>query len=155
MCRGRACSARRDTRVTLINALDQPTSIHWHGIRLDNRFDGVPDFTQRAVAPGERFTYHVHFPDAGIYWYHPHVREDVQQDLGLYGNIMVRSPGRRRLASGNREEMLILDDLLVGDDGQLVPFGREQPTHAFMGRFGNVFLVNGQPGWHTSAKRGI
>ena len=140
--------------IQLINALDEPTSIHWHGIRLDNRFDGVPDFTQSAVAPGERFTYHVHFPDAGIYWYHPHVREDVQQDLGLYGNIMVRSPGQRRLASAKREETLIVDDLLVGDDGQLVPFGREQPTHAFMGRFGNLFLVNGQPGWRKSAKRG-
>jgi FtsP/CotA-like multicopper oxidase with cupredoxin domain len=58
------------------------------------------------------------------------------------------------VASANREETLIVDDLLVGDDGQLVPFGREQPTHAFMGRFGNVFLVNGQPGWHTWAKRG-
>jgi FtsP/CotA-like multicopper oxidase with cupredoxin domain len=66
--------------ILLVNALDQPTSIHWHGIRLDNRFDGVPDFTQEAVPPGGRFTYRVHFPDAGIYWYHPHVREDTQQD---------------------------------------------------------------------------
>ena len=75
------------------------------------------------MPPGERFTYRLRFPDAGIYWYHPHVREDIQQDLGLYGNMLVRSPRRRLLrARRNREEVLMLDDLLVGDDG-LVPFG--------------------------------
>ena len=140
--------------VQLVNALDQPTSIHWHGIRLDNRFDGVPDFTQRPVAPGSTFTYHLHFPDAGIYWYHPHVREDIQQDLGLYGNLMVRSPRRDYFPAADHVETLILDDLLVGDDGQLIPFGREQATHAFMGRFGNVFLVNGEMGWRTTVRHG-
>ena len=140
--------------IQLVNALDQPTSIHWHGIRLDNPFDGVPDFTQGVVAPGEQFRYRVHFPDAGIYWYHPHVREDVQQDLGLYGNLMVRSGEAEYSGAANREETLIVDDLLVGDGGELVPFGREQPTHAFMGRFGNVFLVNGEPAWRARAERG-
>jgi FtsP/CotA-like multicopper oxidase with cupredoxin domain len=73
------------------NGIDQPSAIHWHGVRLDNRFDGVPGVTQDPVAPGATFTYVVRFPDAGVYWYHPHVREDIQQDLGLYGNILVRS----------------------------------------------------------------
>ena len=140
--------------VDLANDLDQPTSIHWHGIRLDNRFDGVPGFTQEAVAPGGHFVYRVHFPDPGIYWYHPHVREDTQQELGLYGNLFVRSPRRDYFGPANREETLILDDLLVADDGQLIPFGKDQPTHAFMGRFGNLFLVNGEPAWQTTAKRG-
>jgi len=142
-----------EVTVELTNALDQPTTVHWHGIRLDNRFDGVPDLTQRAVAPGERFVYHLRFPDAGIYWYHPHVREDVQQDLGLYGNVMVRSARRDYFSPANREEVLMLDDLLLGDDG-LVPFGATTTTHALMGRFGNVMLVNGEPRYALTVSRG-
>ena len=139
--------------VELTNALDQPTTVHWHGVRLDNPNDGVPDMTQRAVAPGERFTYHLRFPDAGIYWYHPHVREDIQQDLGLYGNIMVRSPRSSYFSPANREEVLMLDDLLMGDDG-MVPFGTATTTHALMGRFGNVMLVNGEPRYALAVGRG-
>jgi FtsP/CotA-like multicopper oxidase with cupredoxin domain len=142
-----------EVTVELTNALDQPTTVHWHGIRLDNANDGVPDMTQRAVAPGERFTYHLRFPDAGIYWYHPHVREDIQQDLGLYGNLMVRSPRRDYYSPANREEVLMLDDLLMGDDG-LVPFGKAATTHALMGRFGNVMLVNGEPRYALSVAQG-
>jgi len=126
------------------NGIDQPSSIHWHGVRLDNRFDGTVGVTQDAVAPGERFTYTVRFPDAGLYWYHPHIREDIQQDLGLYGNMLVRPPSGGYYAPVNREEVLMLDDLLLGDDG-LTPYGAEAPTHALMGRFGNVMLVNGEP----------
>src|SRR5437762_5381998 len=103
--------------VELTNALDQPTTIHWHGVRLENANDGVPDITQPAVQPGQRFVYHVHFPDAGIYWYHPHVREDVQQDLGLYGNMLVRSPRGDYYGLAHREEVLMLDDLLLDDNG--------------------------------------
>ena len=109
--------------------------------------------TQRAVAPGGRFTYHLRFPDAGIYWYHPHVREDVQQDLGLYGNIMVRSSRADYFSPANREEVLMLDDLLLDDDG-MVPFGAATATHALMGRFGNVMLVNGEPRYALSVDRG-
>jgi suppressor of ftsI len=126
------------------NGIDQPSSIHWHGVRLDNRFDGTVGVTQDAVAPGETFTYTVRFPDAGLYWYHPHVREDIQQDLGLYGNMLVRPSSGGYYAPVNREEVLMLDDLLVGDDGP-TPYGADAPTHALMGRFGNVMLVNGEP----------
>ena len=139
--------------VELTNALDQPTTVHWHGVRLDNAFDGVPDLTQRPVAPGERFTYRLRFPDAGIYWYHPHVREDIQQDLGLYGNLMVRSPRPDYFSPAHREEVLMLDDLLMGDEG-LVPFGATATTHALMGRFGNTMLVNGEPRYALSVERG-
>ena len=142
-----------EVTVELANALDQPTTVHWHGIRLDNANDGVPDLTQRAVAPGERFTYHLRFPDAGIYWYHPHIREDIQQDLGLYGNLMVRSPRRDYFSPANREEVLILDDLLMDDRG-LVPYGASSTTHALMGRFGNALLVNGEPRYALSVDRG-
>jgi len=139
--------------VDFVNRLDQPTTVHWHGIRLDAEFDGVPDLSQPPVAPGGHFVYHVRFPDAGIYWYHPHVREDMQQGLGLFGTLMVRSPRRDYFSRAHREEVLMLDDLLVGDDG-LVPFGRDASTHALMGRFGNAFLVNGEPRYGLSVRRG-
>ena len=130
--------------VRFTNHLPDSTSIHWHGVRLDNAFDGVD-------AVSDAFTYKLRFPDAGIYWYHPHIREDIQQALGLYGNILVRESGESIPA--NREQVLILQDLLVGDSG-LIPFGQESPTHALMGRFGNVLLVNGQPGYRLAVRRG-
>ncbi|MFN8653839.1 MAG: multicopper oxidase family protein [Gemmatimonadales bacterium] len=137
--------------VRLVNRLAQPTTVHWHGIRLDNPFDGVPGATQPAVPPGGTFVYRLRFPDAGVFWYHPHVREDVQQDLGLYGNLFVNPPGARQGPA--REEFLILDDLLIGDGGP-VPYGRDAVTHAAMGRFGNVMLVNGEAGWSTTVEGG-
>ena len=139
--------------VRFINQTDFPTAIHWHGLRLDNRFDGVPHLTQEPVAPGGSFDYEVFFPDPGIYWYHPHHREDVLQDLGLYGNLLVQSRDPSYFAPANREEVLMLDDMLVADSG-LVGYGRESPTHALMGRFGNVLLINGEPRWETSVRQG-
>ena len=130
--------------VNFVNRTPFPTAVHWHGVRLDNRFDGVPHVTQAPVAPGDSFMYTVRLPDAGVYWYHPHHREDIQQDLGLYGNILVRDARPDAYGAVHREEVLMLDDLLLGESG-LIPFGRERATHALMGRFGNVFLVNGEP----------
>ena len=77
------------------NRIEWPNTVHWHGIRLENRFDGVEGTTQRAVPPNGDFDYVVHFRDAGLYWYHPHMREDILKDLGLYGNLMVRAAARR------------------------------------------------------------
>ena len=139
--------------VAFTNRLPDPTTVHWHGIRLDHRSDGVPDLSQPAVPPGGEFTYHLRFPDAGIYWYHPHVREDIQQELGLYGNLLVRSGAAEEYGPANREAMLMLDDILIAEDG-LVPLGKESPTHALMGRFGETFLVNGEPGYRLSVERG-
>jgi suppressor of ftsI len=139
--------------VRFSNRTDFPTAVHWHGVRLDNRFDGVPHVTQDPVPPGGSFEYRVHFRDAGIYWYHPHHREDILQDLGLYGNLLVRSRDPGFFAPANREEVLMLDDFLAGDAGT-VGYGLESPTHALMGRFGNVLLVNGEPRWEARARRG-
>ena len=152
--------------VNVTNRLRLPTAVHWHGIRLDNRFDGVPGLTQDPIAPGETFRYRIHFPDAGLYWYHPHHREDVQQDLGLYGSLRVDAADPDWFGPANREQMLMLDDLLVGGAGvtggggggggdlHLVPFGRERATHALMGRFGNLLLVNGEPEYRLAVDRG-
>jgi len=126
------------------NETSLPNTVHWHGVRLDNRFDGVPGVTQDLVQPGDSFTYRIRFPDAGIYWYHPHHREDITQDLGLYGNMMVNSPDPDYYNPVNDEEIVMLDDLLI-DDAGLFPYGREHATHTLMGRFGNVMLLNGEP----------
>ncbi|HZA98322.1 MAG TPA: multicopper oxidase family protein, partial [Gemmatimonadales bacterium] len=152
---GPLIEVERGSRLTVIftNHLPQPTSIHWHGIRLDNPNDGTPGLTQPAVPPGSEFTYHLRFPDDGIYWYHPHVREDVQQELGLYGNLLVRPDPKAGYGPVNHEAVLMLDDLLVSDEG-IVPFGRESPTHALMGRFGNLLLVNGEPGYRLEVTEG-
>lgn len=139
--------------ITFINHTDFATAIHWHGLRLDNRFDGAPHVTQDPVPPGGRFEYTVRFPDAGLYWYHPHHREDVLQDLGLYGNLLVRSREPGFFGPMHREETLMLDDLLVAGD-RPVGYGRESPTHAIMGRFGNYLMVNGEPRWEATARRG-
>jgi FtsP/CotA-like multicopper oxidase with cupredoxin domain len=146
---------RQAATITIDFHNDTPheTAVHWHGVRLDNRFDGVPHVTQEPVPPGGTFRYTVHFPDAGIYWYHPHHREDVQQDLGLYGNLLVRSTEPNYFGPAHREEVLMLDDLLVGDDG-IVPYGGEHTTFALMGRFGNVLLVNGEPRYALDAQLG-
>ena len=144
-----------DATVTIdfTNRIDWPTAIHWHGLRLDNASDGVPGVTQDPIEPGETFRYTVRFPDPGLYWYHPHHREDVQQDLGLAGNLMVRASDPDYYGPAHVEEIVMLDDLLLGEHG-LVPFGLERATHALMGRFGNTMLVNGEPDYELSVPRG-
>ena len=139
--------------VRVTNEIEMPTTIHWHGVRLDNRFDGVPDVTQEVIERGESFTYEVRVPDAGMFWYHPHVREDVQQDLGLFGNLLVTSPDPDYYGPAHREEVFVLDDILMDERGAL-PWGESAPTHALMGRFGNVMMVNGRTGYRLSAQRG-
>ena len=87
---GPTLKVRQDSEV-LINVTnhgDLEATVHWHGVRVENRYDGTHQ-TQAPIAVGESFTYHVQFPDPGLYWYHPHIREDYGQELGLYGNILV------------------------------------------------------------------
>jgi FtsP/CotA-like multicopper oxidase with cupredoxin domain len=98
--------------------------------------------TQDAVKPGDSFEYRVHFPDAGLYWYHPHVREDIEQAMGLFGNMIVDSPDSGYYSPANQEQTLVLDDLLVNAD-TLIPFGKEGPDFSLMGRVGSLVLVNG------------
>ena len=139
--------------ILFTNHIDLPTSVHWHGVRLENRYDGVPGVTQDPIEPGESFVYRVFFRDAGLYWYHPHHREDIQQDMGLYGNMVVDAPEPDHFGPVNGEDFLMLDDLLV-DAGGLFPFGRERAVQTLMGRFGNQMLVNGEPLWEATVRRG-
>ena len=86
--------------VHVINQGDLDTTVHWHGLRLENKYDGVPHETQAPIPVGGEFTYRIQFPDAGLYWYHPHIREDYTQELGLYGNILVVPTEPGLLAAG-------------------------------------------------------
>jgi FtsP/CotA-like multicopper oxidase with cupredoxin domain len=137
--------------VHVTNHGDIEATVHWHGLRLENRYDGTHD-TQAPIPVGETFTYQVHVPDSGAYWYHPHIREDYGQELGLYGNIVVTPSDPAYWPRANRELLLTLDDILI-EDGQIAAFG-EETTHVAMGRFGNVMLVAGETDLQLEAKRG-
>lgn len=121
------------------NEGDVETTMHWHGLRLENRYDGAPNETQTPIPIGGTFTYKLQFPDAGIYWYHPHIREDFAMEKGLYGPIAVEPADPFYWPAADRQMTITLDDLLV-EDGQIVPFLRSGPTFTAMGRFGNVML---------------
>jgi suppressor of ftsI len=135
------------------NEIDQPATIHWHGVRLENAFDGSPGLTQAPVPPGGTFLYAVHCPDPGIFWYHDHVREDIALPMGLYGNLYVEPDQPAPRGAHPRDAFLILSDLLLDGDS-VMPFGKDAPNFALMGRFGNVLLVNGQPRWHLDVAPG-
>ncbi|HEU4900905.1 MAG TPA: multicopper oxidase family protein [Actinomycetota bacterium] len=130
--------------VHVVNHGDLDTTVHWHGLRLENKYDGVPHETQEPIPVGGEFTYRVQFPDAGLYWYHPHIREDYTQELGLYANIVVVPAEGGYWPPVDRELVLTVDDLLV-EEGRIAPFSPAETSYAAMGRFGNVFLVGGEP----------
>jgi FtsP/CotA-like multicopper oxidase with cupredoxin domain len=146
-----------EVTVNFINQMDLETTIHWHGLRLDHRFDGVPKGVHHGMQPpvlsGESFTYQLRFPDPGLYWYHPHVREDYTQEHGLYGNILVVPSDPDYWAPVNRELTLVLDDILM-IRGQVAAFSQAESNRTSMGRFGNVMLVNGETDYRLVAHQG-
>ena len=131
-----------EINVRVHNDADHETTVHWHGLRVDNDFDGVPYETQDPIPVGGTFTYRLRFPDDGVYWYHPHVREDYGLEMGLYGNILVDPTDRGAWPPVDREAIVTLDDVLL-EDGRIAPFRTDGPTHTAMGRFGNVMLTGG------------
>lgn len=151
---GPILKVRQDSEVVVNveNQGDTEATVHWHGLRLENRYDGTHE-TQKPMGVGERFTAHVSFPDPGLYWYHPHVREDYGQEIGLYGNVLVEPADPDYWPPAHREICLTLDDILL-EDGQVASFSRSETTHSAMGRFGDVLLVNGESDLSLSAKLG-
>jgi FtsP/CotA-like multicopper oxidase with cupredoxin domain len=105
------------------------------------------------MAVGESFTARVSFPDPGVYWYHPHIREDYGQEMGLYGNCLVEPADPDYWPPAHRELTLTLDDILL-EDGNVAPFSRAETNYAAMGRFGDVLLVNGETGLSLSVQLG-
>jgi FtsP/CotA-like multicopper oxidase with cupredoxin domain len=138
--------------VNVENQGDLETTVHWHGLRLENRYDGT-HATQAPIGIGERFEYRLEFPDPGAYWYHPHIRQDYGQEMGLYANILVVPADPDYWPPAHREVLVTLDDVLI-EAGRIAPFDPGQTTYSAMGRFGNRMLVNGEPELHLSARRG-
>ena len=139
--------------VQVRNDGDVEATVHWHGLRLENRYDGVPHETQAPIPIGGTFTYQLQFPDAGFYWYHPHIREDFGLEMGLYGTIVVEPADPGYWPAADRQVTLTLDDLLV-EDGHIAPFRRSGPNYVAMGRYGNVMLINGETEFSGEAAAG-
>ncbi len=141
-----------ELHVRLINQLTQPTSLHWHGIRIANPMDGVPGVTQDAVAPGQQFDYRFACPDAGTFWYHPHIMSSEQVARGLNGILIVEE---------NQPPMVDQDLVFVLDDWRLASSGEIHATsfgslgeRAHGGRFGNTFTLNGSNSHTVSVRSG-
>jgi FtsP/CotA-like multicopper oxidase with cupredoxin domain len=121
------------------NQLDEPTTVHWHGLRLPAEMDGNP-MVSGAVPPGGSFEYEFELLDAGSYWYHPHVETDRQMELGLHGALIVRDPADPVV---DGERVFFIDDVELAEDGTIVIEPSEHDV--MLGRRGNVLLVNGRP----------
>src|SRR3954449_10715297 len=134
------------------NQGDVKAPVHWHGLRLENQYDGTHQ-TQQPMAVGESFTARVSFPDAGVYWYPPHIREDYGQEMGLYGNCLVEPADPDYWPPAHRELTVTLDDILM-ENGKVAPFSQAETTYAAMGRFGDVLLINGETELSLSAQLG-
>ena len=150
---GSLIRARQGTRLQrrLVNALDLPTSVHWHGIRIDNAMDGVAGLTQEPVAPGASFDYDFALPDAGTYWYHAHTNSMEQVGRGLSGPLIVDEP---EAPDVDRDEILMLGDWLLDPEtgGFMEPFDHPMMmSHG--GRTGNLVGVNGRYDFALTARR--
>ncbi len=129
--------------VRLKNSLPQPTTVHWHGIRIDNAMDGVAGLTQDPVPPGETFDYRFKVPDAGTYWYHPHNRSWEQLARGLYGTLVVEEPDTPDF---DQDIIAVMDDWRLGEDGAIDEKSMGSiRDRAHAGRLGNILSVNGRP----------
>ena len=128
-------------RVRFTNDLTEPTTIHWHGLRIPDVMDGVPAI-QDPIQPGETFTYEFVVPDAGTFWYHPHVRGHEQIERGLHGMLVVHEAEPLQDVP---QRGFVLDDALLDDSGAWYTFDVDN-SHPLQvhGRNGNVLLVNGQ-----------
>lgn len=128
-------------RVEVENALDEETTVHWHGVRVPNAMDGVPHLTQAPIAPGETFTYEFDAVDAGTFWYHPHQRSFEQVGRGLYGPLIVKEAAPVRV---DRDVTWVLSDWRLTKTAEMrEDFGnRHDMMHN--GRVGNTVTINGR-----------
>lgn len=143
-------------KVTIVNKVtDLETTLHSHGLRLSDMFDGVVKdmkWKQDPIKSGDSFTYELSFPDVWVFWYHPHLREDIQQELWLYGNYIVEPNDENYYSEVNREWLMILDDIALNGD-KLKPFYKDFTNYVLMGRFGNTMFVNGSANYTFNMKK--
>ncbi len=138
--------------VHFTNALPEPTTIHWHGVRVPNDMDGAPGMTQTPIEPGASFRYEFVLRDAGTYWYHPHHSSSDQVGRGLYGPIVVEDPADA--AAFGDDLVLMLSDLSIDTDGQLAAKDNGGAFGSLFGREGKVLLVNGRVRPRLKARAG-
>jgi FtsP/CotA-like multicopper oxidase with cupredoxin domain len=148
--------------VHFTNLLPEETTIHWHGVRLPAEMDGVPDQPHPAVPQGGTFDYTFTVPDAGLFWYHPHVRAAAQVGDGLYGALLVEPsaaaadrPGAGAGVDMGDDLVLVLSDMQVNDDGTLGDPEAGGDIGALFGREGNTVLVNGRVAPTVRARPGL
>ncbi|MER9580924.1 multicopper oxidase family protein [Mesorhizobium sp. M0276] len=127
-------------RITVENGLDEDTTVHWHGIRLQNAMDGVPGLTQPPIKSGESFVYEFTPPDAGTFWYHPHADSLVQLGRGLAGALIVEEA---EPVAVDRDLLWLLQDWRLAADAQIAPGLGSAMDAAMSGRVGNVITING------------
>jgi FtsP/CotA-like multicopper oxidase with cupredoxin domain len=140
-----------EVTINFKNNTDLPALLHSHGVRMDNAFDGAQT-SQKDIPPGGSFAYKLKFPDAGVFWYHPHVAEVYEQPLGLYGAFIVQPKDSSYYPPANSEQVLFLSDLPVSNgDISLTKDGKDK---VLMGHYGNVMLVNGQENYTLVTKTG-
>ncbi len=129
-------------RRRLVNALEEPTTIHWHGIRIENAMDGVPGVTQDAVQPGGEFLYDFEVPDAGTYWYHSHYNTTEQISRGLYGALIVEEANAPEV---DHDITVVVDDWRLGEDAQIDPDFSQIHDWSHAGRLGNFLKASLNP----------
>ncbi|HWA38282.1 MAG TPA: multicopper oxidase family protein [Burkholderiales bacterium] len=128
-------------RIEVENALGAETTVHWHGIRLPNAMDGVPHLTQKPIAAGGgRFLYEFDLPDAGTYWYHPHLGSPEQVGRGLYGPLIIEE---REPPEVDRDVVWVLSDWRLDREARIVPDFMNFMDASHAGRIGNTVTVNG------------
>jgi len=128
-------------RIAVENALGVDSTVHWHGIRLPNAMDGVPHLTQPPIAAnGGRFLYEFDLPDAGTYWYHPHLGSPEQVGRGLYGALIVEE---REPPAVDRDVVWVLSDWRLDRGARSVEDFRSFMDASHAGRIGNTVTVNG------------
>ncbi|MBU3724447.1 MAG: multicopper oxidase family protein [Burkholderiaceae bacterium] len=130
-------------RIKFRNRLSMMSTIHWHGIRLPNAMDGVPGITQPPVKPGEDFVYEFPLPDAGTFWYHPHVATYEQIGRGLFGTIVVEE---KNPPDVDDDITWAISDVMLTRDATISPNFKSLHDAAHAGRLGNIVLVNGERG---------
>jgi FtsP/CotA-like multicopper oxidase with cupredoxin domain len=122
------------------NRLPQATTVHWHGVRVPNEMDGVPNVTQVAIPPDTDFTYRFPVRDSGTYWYHPHQSSFEQVPRGLYGPLIIEEA---RPVPVDREVIWVLSDFKLGPENQPVEDFGKVVDFGSGGRLGNTVAING------------
>ena len=133
-----------DTMIIRVkNELEEPTIIHWHGLRIPSAMDGT-GAVQEPIKPGETFEYRFQLQDAGTFWFHSHANETVQMERGMYGALIVEDPAEQIITDG--EKTFMIDDMKLDANNRFTKpgwfFPRIKERHD--GRQGNTLLINGK-----------